>query len=239
MYNPLIESSDPQTTVTVTKHPASSDLAHSSGNRIQLRFAVNETVNSAVPANQQRAVCVFAETLDAVRFSCERVEFWWSRFPLPQSIFHSRPEIALPVFVQIEGPAAQTAVVSKALHAAFPNCAEPPRRYRHTAGPYRAFVIFEDLEKITPGKFLVLSELAVFPACKAFCRSNPESSVTRDEQTKDKGGRKLLISRRAKSDTPHTVETKQSGFSTQPEIAVGCLSNRGDQALRKAFADFP
>jgi hypothetical protein len=40
-------------------------------------------------------------------------------------------------------------------------------------------------------------------------------------------------------DAPNTVEAKQAEFGAEPEITIGRLSNRSDDAFEKAFADGP
>src|SRR6185295_17136726 len=98
-----------------------------------------------------------------------------------------------------------------------------PSRHCCSAGPYRAFTILQELENVATGEFRVLRELAIFPACEALRRANPQSSVTRDQQAEDKVRGKLLAHRRLPEDIPHTIVAEQAEFRTQPEIAIGRL----------------
>src|SRR6185369_15779586 len=120
--------------------------------------------------------------------------------------------------------------VSKTLHGAIPNRTQLSSRHCHSTGPYRAFMILEKFEEITIREFRVLRKLAVVPTCKTFCCANPKSAITSDEQAEDPVGRKLLICRRTPENTSDTIESKQSEFRTEPEITIGCLSDRRDVA---------
>ncbi len=151
MQNSAIHCCNPESAITVANYSFGLKLAHTSREWIHLGFAINEAVNSTVPVNEQRAVVVFCEALGAVELVRNRKEVWWSRFPSPQSVLHSCPEIALAVFVQIEDCATKPAIVSKALNVAIPNCAQSSDRHCSSAYPYRAFSILKELENITAG----------------------------------------------------------------------------------------
>ena len=60
---------DPQTAVVIAQQPLGLELPHNSQERLSLRFSVDESVDSAAPADQKCAVIVFAKTSYAVRFA--------------------------------------------------------------------------------------------------------------------------------------------------------------------------
>ena len=144
MHQAPVRRSDPQTAIAIAEQSTGTELPDGSWKWIGLDLSFNEPPDSACAADQECAVIVFSQTLNAVRLAWQRIEFWGPGFPSPQPVLHSRPETALAVLIQIERAVAQSAVLSVALDAAVPNRAEPSGRNAHTAGPYRAFTILED-----------------------------------------------------------------------------------------------
>jgi hypothetical protein len=49
----------------------------------------------------------------------------------------------------------------------------------------------------------------------------------------------MLTRRRLPWDDPDAIEAKQAEFGTEPEIAIGRLSNCVDDAFEEAVADLP
>src|SRR5689334_17140981 len=177
--------------------------------------------------------------MNAVRLARQWIEFWRIRFPSPQPVLYARPEIAFTVLIQIDDPTAKSTILAVALNTAIPNHTEATSRNPHSASPYRAFSILKELENILIGKLRVRSQLTVLPTGKPLRGAYPKRPVARGEQAPNLTGGKRLIRWRLPGDCPNPIEAKQAGFCTQPEITVGRLSNRADDALRKSFADLP
>src|SRR5262249_11930853 len=129
---------------------------------------------------EKRAVIVFNQTLYTVRLARQQVEFWRAGTPSPYAVFDSRPEIALPVRIQIERAATKSAVVSVALNAVGSNSAEPSTSGRHSADPNGSFVVFKNLENVISGKLRILGELAILPTRDSIIGADPKSPVARD-----------------------------------------------------------
>jgi hypothetical protein len=171
-------------------------------------------MNPSVPADEQGGVCVFTQTLNAVRLPWERKECWWSRFPAPQSILHACPKIALAVLVQVEDCAPKTTVISKTLNTAVANRAEFSSGHCSCAGPYCSLTILEKFEDISSSEFRILDQLAVFPTRKTLRRTDPQSSIARNQQAEDPIGGKLLIGGWTPLHRSDAIETKQTQFCT-------------------------
>src|SRR5215468_10342057 len=106
------DSSDPQTSIAIAEQTPANKLPRRTWERIRLDFPLNESSDSAVCGDQERSVVVFSQTLDAVRLVWHRIELWRTRFPSPQSIPYSRPEITLAVLIQISHSVAKRTVLS-------------------------------------------------------------------------------------------------------------------------------
>jgi hypothetical protein len=92
---------------------------------------------------------------------------------------------------------------------------------------------------ILPGQFRVVGQLAVLPTCKPFRGANPKTSIAPGEHASNIGAREMLTRGRLPGDAPNAVEAKQAEFCAEPEITVGCLSNRVDDGFEKAVANGP
>src|SRR5882672_3356515 len=90
---------------------------------ISLRLSLNKSMDSTFPPDQKCAIGIFTQSPYAVRFTAQRVEFWRARFPAPQAVRHTHPEITLAVLIQAEHSAAKTTIISVAMDAALVNCA--------------------------------------------------------------------------------------------------------------------
>jgi hypothetical protein len=88
-------------------------------------------------------------------------------------------------------------------------------------------------------KLRVLSELVVFPTCKAFDSADPKTPVARDEQLLNVVAWEVLTRRRLPGSFCDTVEAKQPEFRSQPEVAIGSLGNGVDSAFAKTFPNLP
>jgi hypothetical protein len=161
MHDPAVESSYPKTAVAIAQHPSASNLFHTSRQLIRLRLSINKPMNRTAPADEQCAVLVFTEALDAVRLAGEWVKSWWTRFPLPQTIQHAHPQIAFTVLVQVEYRATEAAIVSKALNASTPNRTKSAKRNCRSTNPDRSFTILENLENVTSGEFRAVNKLKI------------------------------------------------------------------------------
>src|SRR5262249_50013559 len=157
-------SPDPQPAIAIAEQIQGKKLQRGIWEQIRLDFAINESPDSAVRRNQERAVVVFSQPLDAVRLVWHRIELWRTRFPSPQPVLDSRPEIVLAVLIQTKHSVAKSTVLAVATDAAILNRTELPRRgKRERASPYRAFTIFYELVNFQSGKLRVLGQLAVLP----------------------------------------------------------------------------
>ena len=183
---------------------------------------------------------IFSQSRDAVRLAWQRIEFWRARFPSPQPLYSSHPESAFAVFEQTDHAVAQTAILAEALDAAIVNRAKlPRRRKRRRTSPYRAVTILEELHDFLSGKLRVLSQPPVLPTGQSFTSTDPKSAIARGEQAGNLAGGEMLIRWRLPEDSSDPIEANEGVLSSQPEIAVGRLGNRGDGAFGKALADLP
>src|SRR5580704_1098425 len=140
-------------------------LLHSIWEWIHLSFSLVEPVDSAAPSDQERAISVFTNCLYTVRLAGQRIEFGRTRFPLPQSVLHSQPEIALAVLIQACDSCTKNPIRSETLNSAILNRAKLPwRRRQFAADPYRAFAILKEGINKRSGKLRVLRELTALPA---------------------------------------------------------------------------
>src|SRR6185369_14831081 len=124
------------------------------------------------------------------------IELGWTRLPSPQAVARSRPEVAPAIFIQGGHSVAETAVLSIALDLAALNPTESPHGRRPACDPYRSFTIFEQRFNNLPIQFRVVSQLAVFPACKPVKGADPKPSVARGLQASDIGVGEMLSRRR-------------------------------------------
>src|SRR5262245_26739809 len=85
----------------------------------------------------------------------------------------------------------------------------------------------------------ILSELSALPTCKSFRGADPKSPVAGTEEAENPAGREMLTRRRLPGNGLHPIEANQTKLRTQPEVAVGRLSNGADDPFGKAFADLP
>src|SRR5262249_2706878 len=153
----------------------------------------------------------------------QRIEFWRTRFPEPQTALHSSPDIAFTVLIQIEHAMAKRAILCVALDAAIPNRAEAASRDSTSCDPYRAFPILKELETVLPDKLWILSEFAVLPTGEPFRGANPKRPVARSQQAPYKVVGQMLMGWRLPGDGPDPIEAKQAKLRAQPEIAIGRL----------------
>src|SRR5215813_9626923 len=100
-------------------------------------------------------------------------------------------------------------------------------------------MIFVELKAGKPSQLRILSELAVFPACKPTHAGDPKSPVPGGEQAENFIGWEALIRRRLPADIPDAIEAEHAEPCPQPEIAIGRLSNIEYLALGKSLASFP
>src|SRR5262249_45316927 len=99
--------------------------------------------------------------------------------------------------------------------------------------------ILENLEDVVPGKLGIQLQLAITPARKPVCRSDPERPVAGSEQAPDVAGGERLAWWRLPGAIPDAVEAQQAGRRPQPEITVWRVGDGANEALREAVADLP
>jgi hypothetical protein len=119
------------------------------------------------------------------------------------------------------------------------NRAESATGNRERANPYRSFTIFKQRLNLKSIKLCVLSQLAVFPTYKPFSSANPKRSIARGEQPFNIAARELLSRRGLPGNAPNSIEAKQAELRPEPQITVGRLSDRSDEAIRNAIARRP
>ena len=134
---------------------------------------------------------------------------------------------------------AETAVLAETLGAAALNLAKAPIGNHIPSGPYRSFTILEERNKIVSRKLPVVSQLAVLPTGKPFIGGDPKTPIASGENASNIVAREMLTRRRLPRSGPNAIEANQAEFGAKPEITVGRLSNRVDDAFDKAFADRP
>src|ERR1700733_5539990 len=112
--------------------------------RIGLDFRPNESPDAGAGAEQERAVIGFSQTSDSHARPRRRMEFRRARFPAPESVPQSYPEIALAVLINTANSVNKTAALSIALDAALVNRAQLRRgRKPVPANPYRALTVLQ------------------------------------------------------------------------------------------------
>jgi hypothetical protein len=100
-------------------------------------------------------------------------------------------------------------------------------------------MVLQERMDILPGQFRVVSQLTVLPTYKSFSGADPKTSISPGEHTSDIDAGEVLARGWLPGDTPNAVESEQAEFGAEPEITVGCLSNRVDDGFEKAVADGP
>src|SRR5215813_3733482 len=224
MGETLQGSSDPQAAVPVAKHPVDLESMDSRWERICHRLSIDESLGSALPAHQERALCIFTQTLYAIWFGAERIEFWRTRSPSPKAIFHSSPEVSFAIHVQIECSPAKAAL-SKALDVAVLNCTELSEGRRRPAGPDGSFMVLNNRENVESGKLRVMGQLAVFPTGKTVPGANPKRPVAPRKQAENVTGGKMLAMWWLPGNVSDPIEANQAEFRAEPQVAIGCLGN--------------
>src|SRR5262249_43388845 len=143
----------------------------------------------------------------------------------PQAGLSRCPEGTAAILIQRTHPRAESAVL--ALHAAVLDRAQCRRRSAYqtdpiqvSAGPYRSFVIGDECVDAVAIEFRILRQFAVHPTGNTCKRPDPERSVAGDEQRSDPRAGEMLIPWRVPGHTPHTIETQQAEFGTEPQIAI-------------------
>src|SRR5215471_9910937 len=144
MHDSVVQRSEPETAVAITENLIGFERPHETWQRIRLGFPINESPDSAVPDNQRCVINVFNKPSFAARVAGQWKEFWWTRFPTPQSILPRCPEISPFVFKQTEHSASECAILSITLDGAVVNCAKFPktRRSHKRTGPNSALTVF-------------------------------------------------------------------------------------------------
>jgi hypothetical protein len=90
-----------------------------------------------------------------------------------------------------------------------------------------------------PIQLRVVSQLAVFPTCKPQNGANPKTPVPRYAQGSNIAAGKTLACWWPPRSGPNAIKAQQAEFGAEPEITVGGLSNREDDAFGEAVADSP
>src|SRR5262249_52671872 len=150
---------------------------------------------------------------------------------------HTHPDIMLTVFVQTIYGRTKTTVLSVAPNDLVANFAELSRGNSTSTSPHRALSILEEFINLLPRQFLVWSQLAVFPTHQTFRGPNPKRPVACSDQANNPIGGKRT--RRLPGDRPHTVESNQAEFRSQPEITVFSLGDGYDGPFGKAVTNLP
>ena len=185
---------------------------------------------------QECVVVAFDECL-GLNWTIEKpVVLWRTWRPSPKTRFSRDPQIAFVVLVQGRyGPA--EIPVSVALHLGDSDGTEPAGLLNgHPNGPVP---ILQERSDGVPGNFWISGELAVLPTGKPFHRTNPKSTVARNQQGSDVIAGELLTVCRLPRDGLDTIEAEQSEFRAQPQITIRRLRHRKDGALGETFANFP
>src|ERR1051325_2784442 len=110
MYQALVHCSDPNSTLTIAHYRFCLKFTCRPRERIGLCLSVAESVYRTLPAAEECAINILAKTIYAVKFTGEGIEFRRTRFPTPNAILHSRPEIALAILIHTERTATKSAL---------------------------------------------------------------------------------------------------------------------------------
>src|SRR5262249_32132290 len=104
--------------------------------------------------------------------------------------------------------------------------------------PDRSIAILRGRKNNLSGKFQVLRELAVFPTGEPLQGANPQSPVECNQQAGDVSRWELPLLRLPRH-SPDAVEPEEAELRAEPEVAIGCLSDRVDRAAKEPVANPP
>ena len=159
--------------------------------------------------------------------------------PLPQTRLRPSPEAAIMILIKRPDKLAETAIITRALHACGPNRAQPCMGNAEGAGPNRSLAVLEQRQDIVLTYLGVPIQLSVFPACQSFQRPDPEGTVTGGDQGPDICAWELITGRSNPRDESNTIESDQAELSTEPQITIGRLCNRANTSLQAATLNGP
>jgi hypothetical protein len=142
------------------------------------------------------------------------------------------------VLIKREYSHAEPAVISVTMDVATPNGAELSVRAGRAAGPNSSFFVFEQRENKVVPEFFILNKSALCPVREALC-TNPKGTISGNQEATDRTGREMLVFWWLPRDGMHSVEAKQSGLRSQPQITVGRLRDGVDFAFGESVTDFP
>ncbi len=123
---------------------------------IRFDFAVIEPVDSALPADEERALVVFPQGFDAEHFARQRVQFSRTGFPQPQPAHRAHPDITLTVFIEAEGSRAKPCILSLTIGHATAQPADLTDQRVSSADPYRTFAILQDSDDVRNRQLWIL-----------------------------------------------------------------------------------
>src|SRR5262245_11217776 len=114
MQQALAERSDPQAAIPVAEQTVRSELSRRAWKCIGFGFSAGETSDGVVRGHQQ-PVAIVLKTPDVVSFTRHRMKPRRARFPLPESVLHTRPDTASAVFVHTKDRVAEASTFALAL----------------------------------------------------------------------------------------------------------------------------
>ena len=165
------------------------------------------------------------------------ISFGRSGFPSPKPGFRASPQNAGAVLRQTPDERAEPAVLQVTLRPSAANFAQLAF-LRERAGPHRSVAVFEQGCHEDLVELRIVGQLGAIPANKTREGADPERSIARHQQAVGFVGELLTCGRLPASEVK-AIETKQSEFPAEPQIAVGCLGHREDGAQRVSVPDGP
>src|SRR5262245_53887736 len=209
MHEPRCRRSNPQAAVAIADDPGGIDAPPEAGPRIRLDVSVDESADSAPPADQQSAVVILTQAQHGLPPG-QAVEPRGTGLPTPQPVDDARPEAPPTVLVQSEHSTPDPAVLSVALDASFADRTEPSGRSPTSAGPDDALPILEERKDELPGELRIRNEAAVLPTDEPLRGADPQGAVAVGQQAHDVGGGKILVRARRPRDVPDAIEAQQA-----------------------------
>src|SRR6516164_3601896 len=202
--------SDPKTAIAIPEQTEGKKSTSHAGHGIRFNFFLTHPVDFAFPSEKDRAVNIFRQTEDAVKFAWQRIELWRTGLPSPQPILYSGPKITPAVFEQTDDSWSKAAILSVALDGALLYFAEPTGRNAVGASPDHALAVLKESKNDQLRQLMVKGELAILPTCKPFRSANPECAVPRGEQGANVARGKILTMRWLPGQRPVSIEEHQT-----------------------------
>src|SRR4030095_16160844 len=157
--------------------------------------------------------------------------------PRPSRCLVASPYTARAVLRQTPDERAEAAALEMALPAPAADFAELAFLSEY-AGPHRPLAVFEQRCHEELVELRIVGQFGSVPANQTREGADPENAITRDQQAVW-FVRELLTCGKFPRNKANPIETKQSEFPAEPQIAIRCLGHRENGAQRVPLPDGP